>query len=129
MSDIAEVIDSFKKEYNFDAAMNMHTLFGFWNKVVGKKFENNSKCEQINNKGILTVACRNSTVSNELLMFKEEILKKINVYAKPLDITVADIVFSHKVVDFYVCAIHCAKSYGSVKHEFHVAGTGGFFGS
>ena len=97
MSDIAELLDNIKKEKKFDTAIKTNTLFGFWKKISGKKFANVSKCDQLNTKGVLTVACKSSIVSNELLMFKEELLRQLNIYAKPLDLAVSDIVFSHKI--------------------------------
>ena len=97
MFDIVEVLDEFKQKYGFDKSIKQSTLFGFWKKIVGKKFANNTKCINLNDEGVLTVACKNSFISNELFMFKEEILRKTNVYATPLGLTVVDLNFSHKI--------------------------------
>jgi len=97
MSDIRDIIDEFKQNQNFEGAIKQNTFFNFWGKIVGKKFANNSKCVKLNSDGILTVACKNSFISNELMMFKDEILRKSNIYANPLDIEIKDITFSHKI--------------------------------
>lgn len=97
MSDISEVLDEFKQKYGFDKSIKQATLFGFWKKVVGRKFANNTKCVSLNDEGVLTVACKNSFISNELFMFKDEIIRKTNVYANPLGIAIVDVMFSHKI--------------------------------
>ena len=79
------------------------TLFRFWNKVAGKKFEKYSRIESLSRDGVLTVACANASVSSELLMFKQEIIKKINTYANPLNLQINDIKFSHKIWNSSSC--------------------------
>ena len=57
MCDLGEIMEDFKKSHNFESSIKQHTFFGFWGKVVGKKFVNNSKCVKISSEGVLTVAC------------------------------------------------------------------------
>ncbi len=73
------------------------SLFKFWPKIAGKKFEKYSRPESITPSNVLVVACANAAVSSELTMFKQDILKKIKTYANPLGIEIADINFSHKI--------------------------------
>ena len=97
MYDIEEVLDEFKKQYNFENIVKKSTFFKFWSKIVGKKFQDKSKPISINKKNVLLVACENSMVTGELFMFKDAILEKMQVYTKPLNIKIDDIVFSHKI--------------------------------
>ena len=73
------------------------SLFKFWPKIAGKKFEKYSRPESITPSNVLVVACANAAVSSELTMFKQDILKKIKTYANPLGIEIVDINFSHKI--------------------------------
>lgn len=92
-----DVLSSVLKNTDLQAGIKKTTLSKFWGKIVGKKFEELSKPVSLNNQGLLTVACANSFVTSELLMFKPDILKKLEPYAKSLDIYVSDINFSHKI--------------------------------
>ncbi len=97
MSSLGGVLDSFLKESNLKQGLKKTTLFKFWPKIVGKKFEDVSKIYGITQNDVLVVACANSFVTSELTMFKPTLLKKIRQYAQPLDIEIADINFSHKI--------------------------------
>ncbi len=97
MFSIASALEEFKKKHNFDAAIKKATFFKFWSKVVGKKFQEVSKPVSINSNGVLQVACKNSLVTGELFMFKDDILKKMQPYTAPLKLEITDIVFSHKI--------------------------------
>ena len=94
---VGDVLSSILKNTDLQAGIKKTTLSKFWGKVVGKKFEGISKPASLSNKGVLTVACENSYVTGELLMFKPDILKKLAPYAKSLDIEITDINFSHKI--------------------------------
>ena len=73
------------------------SLFKFWSKIAGKKFEKYSKPESITSSNVLVVACANAAVSSELTMFKQDILKKVKTYANTLGLEIEDINFSHKI--------------------------------
>lgn len=94
---LGSVVDSVVQNSNLRQGMKRATIFKFWAQVVGKKFEKYSKIEALNLQNILIVACANAAVSSELTMFKPDILKKINVYSKPLGVEILDINFSHKI--------------------------------
>ena len=94
---LGSVMNSVLQAPNLRQGMKKSTAFKFWGKVVGKKFEKYSKIESLNNDNVLVVACANASVSSELTMFKNDILKKFNFYANPLGIEVLDIKFSHKI--------------------------------
>jgi hypothetical protein len=76
-------------------ALKASTLFGFWGKIVGRKFEKFSKPTSLKFKK-LYVSCQNSYVAQELGLFKTDLLKKIAPYAEPLGLEVSDIVRSYK---------------------------------
>ena len=78
-------------------SMKKATLFKFWAKIAGKKFEKYSRIESLTAHNVLVVACANAAVSSELLMFKSDLLKKLNEYAIPLGLEIEDINFSHKI--------------------------------
>lgn len=94
---IGFVANSMLQAPNLRQGMKKSTVFKFWDKVVGKKFEKYSKIESLNSDNVLIVACANASVTSELTMFKNDILKKFNSYAVPLGIEVVDIKFSHKI--------------------------------
>jgi len=94
---LGNLVNTVIQNSNLRQGVKKATVFKFWSKVVGKKFEKHSKIEAINQQNVLIVACANSAVSSELTMFKSDIIKKFNTYANPLDINITDINFSHKI--------------------------------
>lgn len=100
MDALGSVMDSVLQNPVLRRGMKKATLFKFWAKIAGKKFENVSRIESLNSrngKAVLTVACSNAAVTSELLMYKTQLLKKMNTYANPLGIEIDDINFSHKI--------------------------------
>lgn len=100
MDSLGSVVDIFLQNSNLKSGMKKATLFKFWKQVVGKKFETVSEISTLNEKAgktVLTVACANAAVTGELMMFKSQLLKKINNFANPLGIEIDDIIFSHKI--------------------------------
>lgn len=104
---------------NLRQGMKKSTVFKFWGKVVGKKFEKYSKVESLNHDNVLVVACANASVSSELVMFKTDILKKFNSYAQPLGIEAVDIKFSHKIwkMDEIECNNHLQEEKNPYKPD------------
>lgn len=100
MNSLGSVLDSFMQNSAIKNGMKKATLFKFWSKVVGKKFENVSEAVSISNRSgkiILTVACASAAVTGELMMFKLQLLNKFNTFSKPLGVEIEDINFSHKI--------------------------------
>lgn len=93
LSDILK--DSFVDSKRVHNAFKYSTLFSFWSQIAGKKFENTSKPYSIKNSKLF-VSCENSYVVQELLMYKNILLKKILPYSSALGIDVLDIVFDYK---------------------------------
>ena len=91
------IMSSVLQNSNLKQGVKKASLFKFWPKIAGKKFEKYSRPESITNANVLVIACANAAVSSELTMFKQDILKKIKTYANPLGIEIDDINFSHKI--------------------------------
>ena len=97
---VENILGAVMKNPKLKQGLKNATIFKFWPKVAGKKFEKYSKANgltQTPEGHVLTVACANAAVSSELLMFKQDILKKMNIYSKPLGVEITDINFSHKI--------------------------------
>ncbi|MBE7706679.1 MAG: DUF721 domain-containing protein [Cyanobacteria bacterium SIG30] len=70
-------------------------FFSFWPDIVGSKFSSFSKPYSLKSNKLFVV-CKNSFVSQEISMYKKDILKKTSVYAKGIGLEINDIVFSYK---------------------------------
>lgn len=97
LESIGDLVQSVVNNSDLNKGLKKSMLFKFWGKIVGKKFEKITNPVSINPKGEMLVACANSMVTSELLMFKNDILKKMAPYTKSLDLNVTDIIFSHKI--------------------------------
>lgn len=93
---IDEVISKMLEETTLKKGITRSNLFKFWKKAVGEKFENNSKPYSMTKNSVMVVACKTSTVAQELMLRKSKILKDIEPYLKSLKITVKDIHFNVK---------------------------------
>lgn len=93
---IDEAVAQFLKDKNFKRAITKSNLFKFWKKVVGEKFQDNSKPYSMTGKNVMTVACKNAAVAQELMFRKNKILKELTPYLKSLKLTVKDIRFDVK---------------------------------
>ena len=99
MDSLGVVMDSIIKNPVLQKGVKSATLFKFWSKVVGKKFENVSMPISLSkkiDKYVLLVACESAVVSSELTLYKTQLIKKFNTYSKPLAVEISDICFSHK---------------------------------
>ena len=111
---LGSVMNSVINTTALKSGMKKATLFKFWSKIVGKKFEKYSKIEALTAQNVLIVACANSSVSSELTLYKSEILKKLNTYANSLGLEISDINFSHKI-----WRREGTESYTGFAHEEH----------
>lgn len=93
---LSSLLGNISGALDFDKIRKRTEFFALWKRVCGKKFENNSKAYDFKN-NILTVACQNSYVAQELSMYKRELIKKLNVLTMNLKIEVKDIIFSYKI--------------------------------
>lgn len=77
-------------------AITRNNLFKFWKQVVGEKFQDNSRPYSMTSGFVMVVACKNSTVAQELLLRKTKIMNDIEPYLKSLKIKVKDMRFDAK---------------------------------
>ncbi|MEI8377031.1 MAG: DUF721 domain-containing protein [bacterium] len=93
---LGDVLSSVAKQSGMNFGISQIALFSLWAEVVGVRFKKNTKAIKINGK-TLTIATKSSTVTQELSMFKADILKKLENMTKNLDIKIDDIIFNHKI--------------------------------
>ena len=89
---ISEMIE--QKEYK--KAITRTNLFKFWKKVVGEKFQDNSKPYSMTTNSVMIIACKSSTVAQELMLRKTKILNDIEPYLKSLKMNIKDLRFDVK---------------------------------
>ena len=100
LESLKTVIDDLSKKLGMEKALKEKAFIDLWPQIVGARFENNSKAYTIihkNKQNILVVATSSSVVSQELSMFKSEIIKKIYKYANNFDLKINDIIFNTKI--------------------------------
>jgi len=93
---LSSLLGSVSGAFDFSEIRRRMEFFALWKQACGKKFENNSRAHEFKN-GILTVACQNSFVAQELSMYKRELIKRINQLTLNMKIEVKDIIFSYKI--------------------------------
>lgn len=93
---IDEVLSTIIETSAIKKGITRSNLFKFWKKVVGKKFENNSRPFSMAKNSVMVIACKNSTVAQELMLRKAQFLKELEPYLKSLKIKVKDLRFDVK---------------------------------
>lgn len=90
------IIEKMLSSKELKKAVTRNNLYKFWSKIVGKKFSEKSKPYSMMGNGLLVVACESSTVAQELMFQKTQILEKFQPYLKSLHLNVKDIKFDPK---------------------------------
>lgn len=94
---IDEIVSQLLEDNNvLKKAITRNNLFKFWKNVVGEKFQNNSRPYSMTSGFVMIIACKNSTVAQELMLRKTKILKDFEPYLKSLKIKVKDLRFDVK---------------------------------
>lgn len=93
---LGDILSGVAKQAGVNLGISQIALFQLWPEVVGVRFKKNTKAIKVNGK-ILTVATKSPTVTQELSMFKADILKKLDTMTKNLDIKIEEIIFNHKI--------------------------------
>lgn len=94
--DTASIISTLLSSKDLKRAVTRNNLYKFWDKIVGKKFSAKSRPYGMLGGGTLVIACANSSVSQELMLQKPQILEKFQPYLKSLHLKVTDIKFDQK---------------------------------
>lgn len=94
--DASSIIESMLSSKDLKKAVTRSNLYKFWDKIAGKKFSEKSKPYSMMRGGVLIIACANSSVAQELLLQKPQLLEKFQPYLKSLHLSVKDIKFDCK---------------------------------
>ena len=95
-----EILHKVVKKLGIDEGLSELTLKNIWSEIVGPRFKDKSKLVSVIKKkdcDILLIAVYSSAVSQELFLFKNNILKKIEPAAISLQFNIKDIIFSTKL--------------------------------
>lgn len=84
------------RKSGLEAGISQLALFNLWSEAVGNRFKNTSKALKLHNK-VLTIATKSPAVTQELTMFRTEILKKLSVLTQNLNLEIKEITFNHKI--------------------------------
>ena len=105
LSNINSVLNGVIRKLGVDRGLRESTLKNMWPEVVGDKFKKSSKLVSVIKKGnydVLLVAVYTASVSQELMLFKSSLLKKISPIAHSLEFFPKDIIFNTKMwMEFY----------------------------
>ena len=92
-----DILAALKKKLQPKKQSKVLTLFLAWNEIAGQKLAEFSKPVGLTKDKTLIVACKNSMISQELYLQKQQILIRTQSYAQSLQLKVGDICFSHKI--------------------------------
>lgn len=78
-----------------NGVVKQSTVFSFWDSMVGARFSKFTKPYSIKYQKIY-VSVKSPVIAQELSLYKNKILKKINSYSQPIGMEIKDIVFNYK---------------------------------
>lgn len=93
---VDEIISSMMDSPEFKKAITRTNLYNFWESILPEKFKQKSRPYGMLPGGVMSVACQNPVVAQELSLHKIILLKKFEPYAKSLNIRVVDLKFDPK---------------------------------
>ena len=89
------LIENLLEQKEFKRAVTRSSLYKFWAKIAGEKFAQKSK--PFSTIGtVMTIACENAVVAQELSLRKTQLLAKFEPYLKSLKLKVTDLRFDAK---------------------------------
>ena len=91
-----DLIAQLSEDSQLKKAITRSNLCKFWTKVAGEKFSKYSKPYGLRKGSIMVIACKTSTVAQELLLRKTQLLVKYKPYTESLGIKISDLVFDTK---------------------------------
>lgn len=74
---IREIINELLKEHGIEEKLSENRLLNSWEELLGKSIANSTKDLYIKN-GVLYVSLRSSVVRHELMMIRDELVKRLN---------------------------------------------------
>ena len=90
-----DIIQELLSSKKMQKAVKRKNLFDMWKNAVDKKFADKSKPYSMMGKTLI-IACENSSVAQELLLRKNQILSKLKPYLEGLKLNVSEIKFDTK---------------------------------
>ena len=93
---VDDIIGSMMDNPQLKKALTRTNLYKFWDSILPEKFRGKSKPFGMLPGGIMTVACQNPIVAQELSLHKIMLIKKFEPYAKSLKMRVIDLKFDPK---------------------------------
>ena len=93
---VEDIISSMMDNPQLKKAITKTNMYKFWDSILPEKFRGKSKPFGMLPGGIMTVACQNPIVAQELSLHKIILIKKFEPYAKSLKMRVIDLRFDPK---------------------------------
>lgn len=93
---VDDIIQSMMDNPQLKKAVTRTNLYSFWDKILPEKFRGKSRPFSMLPGGVMTVACENPVVAQELSLHKIILMKKFEPYAKSLKMRVTDFRFDSK---------------------------------
>ena len=93
---VSDIIGSMMDNPQLKKALTRTNLYTFWESILPEKFKGKSRPYGMLPGGIMTVACQNPIVAQELNLHKIMLLKKFEPFAKSLKMRVIDLRFDFK---------------------------------
>ncbi|MDD3150122.1 MAG: DUF721 domain-containing protein [Candidatus Gastranaerophilales bacterium] len=97
---IKNILEKVSGNLNLDRGLKEISLLSTWGEIIGERFKSNTKAISIIDKkkfDVLVVAVASGAISQDLMFFKNDILKKLYKPAKSLGFEIKDIIFNHKI--------------------------------
>jgi hypothetical protein len=98
-SNLNAIINSVVEDLGIERSLKIHSMAKLWPKVVGSRFEKTSKILNLVKQqegNLLIVAVKSSSVLQDLLFYKNDILKKVSKIGENFGFKIKDINFSIK---------------------------------
>lgn len=93
---VEDIIGSMMDNPQLKKAITKTNMYKFWDGILPEKFRGKSKPYGMLPGGVMTVACQNPVVAQELSLHKIILLKKFEPFIKSLKIRVTDLKFDPK---------------------------------
>ena len=93
---VEDIIGSMMDNPQLKKAITRTNLFKFWDSILPEKLKGKSRPYGMLPGGIMSVACQNPIIAQELNLQKIMLIKKFEPYAKSLNIRIQDMKFDPK---------------------------------
>ena len=94
--DVESIVQSMMDNPQIKKAISRTNLYKFWDSILPEKIKGKSRPFGMLPNGVMTVACQNPVIAQELSLQKIMLLKKFEPYAKSMKIKISDMRFDPK---------------------------------